>query len=69
MGKNKKLKVNCPHCSLEFLYYSSDFRPFCSERCKMVDMGMWLEEAYAIKGPSFDPYIEQREESDESEEH
>lgn len=65
MEKNNKLKVKCPQCSLEFFYYSSDFRPFCSERCKMVDMGMWLEEAYAIKGPSHEPYIEELDESDE----
>lgn len=59
MEKNKKkLMVSCPHCKISFQYYSSEFRPFCSERCKMVDMGMWLEEAYQIKGPSFEPYIE-----------
>lgn len=64
MEQNKKLKVKCPKCSLEFLYYSSESRPFCSERCKMVDMGQWFEEAYTIKGPSHDPYIEQVEEDE-----
>jgi endogenous inhibitor of DNA gyrase (YacG/DUF329 family) len=44
----KPLKVKCPHCKKEFEYYSSDFRPFCTERCKMVDLGHWLEESYTV---------------------
>ncbi|WP_127718073.1 DNA gyrase inhibitor YacG [Halobacteriovorax sp. HLS] len=44
----KILKVNCPNCKKEFNYYHSDFRPFCSERCKMVDMGHWLNEGYTV---------------------
>jgi endogenous inhibitor of DNA gyrase (YacG/DUF329 family) len=27
------------------------FRPFCSERCKMVDLGKWLNEEYKISEP------------------
>jgi endogenous inhibitor of DNA gyrase (YacG/DUF329 family) len=26
--------------------------PFCSERCKLVDLGRWIDGAYAIPGPS-----------------
>ena len=44
----KPLKVKCPHCKKEFVYNSSDFRPFCSERCRMVDLGHWLEGSYAV---------------------
>lgn len=44
----KKLKVKCPECSQEFNYYESDFRPFCSEKCKMVDLGMWLTGNYTV---------------------
>ncbi|MFG1482845.1 DNA gyrase inhibitor YacG [Halobacteriovorax sp. HFRX-2_2] len=44
----KVLKVKCPECSKEFDYYSSEFRPFCSEKCKMVDLGMWLTENYTV---------------------
>ena len=46
----KIIQVNCPRCKVKFEYYTSDFRPFCSERCKMVDMGKWLTEAHVIKG-------------------
>lgn len=45
---SKPLRVKCPHCKEEFLYYSSEFRPFCSERCRMVDLGHWLEGSYGI---------------------
>lgn len=45
---NKKLKVKCPHCKSEFLYYKSDFRPFCCERCKMIDLGHWSAESFKI---------------------
>jgi endogenous inhibitor of DNA gyrase (YacG/DUF329 family) len=30
------------------------FRPFCSERCKMIDLGNWLGERYRIPGPAAD---------------
>ncbi len=44
----KKLQVKCPHCKTEFSYHASEFRPFCSERCRMVDLGHWLEESYRV---------------------
>jgi endogenous inhibitor of DNA gyrase (YacG/DUF329 family) len=48
---NKVLKINCPHCKEEFNYYNSESRPFCSERCKMIDMGHWLNESYTVPIP------------------
>ena len=45
---NKQLKVKCPNCETEFQYYDSKFRPFCSERCKMIDLGHWFEETYRV---------------------
>ena len=44
----KKLAVNCPKCRTKFEYYESAFRPFCSERCKMVDLGHWVQEGYRL---------------------
>jgi endogenous inhibitor of DNA gyrase (YacG/DUF329 family) len=48
MSTNKKISVQCPTCSEKFHYYSSEFRPFCSEKCKMIDLGMWFDEAYKV---------------------
>jgi endogenous inhibitor of DNA gyrase (YacG/DUF329 family) len=45
---SKNLVVKCSRCKKEFNYYASDYRPFCSEKCKMVDLGHWLTESYAI---------------------
>lgn len=44
----KSLKVKCPICGSQFSYYDSSFRPFCSERCREVDLGKWLTESYAV---------------------
>ena len=59
---NKNLKVKCPHCDTIFSYYESDFRPFCSERCKMVDLGHWFKESYKV--PTKDPVTAAEEEQD-----
>lgn len=45
---NKILRVNCPGCEKEFSYYESAFRPFCSERCKQIDLGHWFSESYRV---------------------
>ena len=44
----KKL-VRCPACNGDSLYASSNpYRPFCSERCKNVDLGAWASEAFRV---------------------
>jgi endogenous inhibitor of DNA gyrase (YacG/DUF329 family) len=54
----KVIKVNCPKCKKEFSYYTSDHRPFCSEKCKMIDMGNWFNETYTVPGKKGSVYIE-----------
>ena len=44
----KETKVKCVRCKKIFTYQLSEFRPFCSERCKQADLGMWLMESYKI---------------------
>jgi len=44
----KKLEVVCPTCKKKFNYYSSEFRPFCSEQCRQIDLGLWLTESYTV---------------------
>ncbi len=44
----KKLKVKCPNCKKEFNYYESDFRPFCCEKCRLIDLGQWFNESYTV---------------------
>lgn len=41
-------KVNCPTCHRETEFTGNEFRPFCSERCKLIDFGEWADEKYAL---------------------
>ncbi len=46
------MRIRCPTCK-EFADIETDapFRPFCSSRCKVVDLGNWLDEAYRFSRP------------------
>ena len=47
------MKVKCPTCEKEVEWNSdAKYRPFCSERCKMIDLGQWATEEHAIPGKS-----------------
>ncbi|MBT3531339.1 MAG: DNA gyrase inhibitor YacG [Gammaproteobacteria bacterium] len=49
-------KVNCPSCSKELEWKeSNEYRPFCSERCKLVDFGDWAMERHSIPGEEIYP--------------
>jgi endogenous inhibitor of DNA gyrase (YacG/DUF329 family) len=61
---HKTLIIKCPQCSSEFNYYSKATRPFCSERCQMVDMGHWFEESYKVAGPMV---VNQQDENEDEE--
>ncbi len=49
----KKVRlVACPECGEPSEFSPNNpFRPFCSERCKMVDLGVWANEGYRIETP------------------
>jgi len=41
--------VACPHCGTGIEWSPENrFRPFCSERCKMIDLGAWATERYRV---------------------
>ena len=40
--------VKCPNCGKKAEYNGNEFRPFCSERCKLIDFGAWADEEYAL---------------------
>lgn len=42
-------KVKCPTCQKDVEWIeTSIFRPFCSERCRLIDLGEWASEKHAI---------------------
>lgn len=51
-------RVKCPTCQREIDWSQSPFRPFCSERCKLIDLGAWLSEQRAIAGDKPPPESE-----------
>ncbi len=41
--------VKCPRCGKEGQFDKKNpFRPFCSERCKLIDLGKWISGDYSI---------------------
>ena len=40
--------VKCPYCGKETEFTGNEFRPFCSERCKLLDFGAWADEQYNL---------------------
>ncbi len=44
------LIVKCPHCKAEVTWDNNPHRPFCSERCQLIDLGAWADERYGIPG-------------------
>lgn len=53
------MEVKCPTCKKKFKYYDSKFRPFCTEKCKMIDLGHWFDESYTVEGKTNSVYIEE----------
>jgi hypothetical protein len=49
----------CPTCRRELEWSAANaFRPFCSERCRLIDLGAWLKEEHAIPGePAAEPDV------------
>lgn len=45
--------VQCPTCTTDVVFApGSRFRPFCSERCKLIDLGDWAAENHRIPDKS-----------------
>lgn len=46
-----KQKIICPTCGKPDTWQKTNpFRPFCSERCRLIDLGSWANEDYRIAG-------------------
>jgi len=44
------MTLRCPTCRRSFERSTSAFAPFCSERCKLIDLGRWFDERYRVPG-------------------
>ncbi len=46
------MMFRCPICEKMFDPEASPAMPFCSERCRLVDLNCWLDEEYGLPNPS-----------------
>lgn len=44
------MKAPCPICRKVVAWEGNPYRPFCSERCRGIDLGTWAAEGYRIPG-------------------
>lgn len=59
MAKEKSKKssaLRCPTCNTIVLKDGEDY-PFCSDRCRIIDLGKWASGAYRISSPILDPEV------------
>lgn len=62
MDSAKSATVACPTCKKPVRWTSEEkFKPFCSERCKLIDLGDWATEAHKIPGEEIDDPMEDEE--------
>lgn len=56
--------MKCPTCGKEPEPQNNTWRPFCSERCKLIDFGHWADEDYRIPDRSTPVPLEDADERD-----
>jgi uncharacterized protein len=59
--------MKCPTCNKPVEWQDNPHRPFCSERCKLIDFGRWANEEYRVPTES-SPSAEKQEEREPIEE-
>ena len=53
MARKRVVQLDCPVCKKPVGSTDPDF-PFCSERCRLIDLGKWASGAYVISSPTQD---------------
>lgn len=48
---SNRAPIRCPTCKKRGDWFATSFGPFCSKRCKLIDLGKWLGEEHAISEP------------------
>ena len=44
------MQIRCPVCKKMTTWEENPYKPFCSERCRLTDLGMWASEGYRVPG-------------------
>jgi uncharacterized protein len=53
MPRKSAVKLRCPICKKNVKNTDADF-PFCSDRCRVIDLGKWASGAYVVSSPATD---------------
>jgi endogenous inhibitor of DNA gyrase (YacG/DUF329 family) len=53
MARKRKIRLKCPTCKQPVERTGGDF-PFCSERCRLIDLGKWASGQYVVSSPMQD---------------
>ena len=48
-------RVRCPTCRKPVVWNENPYRPFCSERCRITDLGNWAAERYRVPAEEDEP--------------
>jgi endogenous inhibitor of DNA gyrase (YacG/DUF329 family) len=56
MPKKRIPHLRCPSCRTIVLR-TDEYYPFCSDRCRLIDLGKWASGAYKISSPILDPDV------------
>lgn len=51
-------QVKCPTCRKAGAWFDGKYGPFCSQRCKLVDLGKWFAEEHAVSEPLRPEHLE-----------
>ncbi|HEX3473071.1 MAG TPA: DNA gyrase inhibitor YacG [Silvibacterium sp.] len=52
----ENLALRCPTCRT-LVTAQDEFFPFCSDRCRLIDLGKWASGGYRISSPVLDPEV------------
>jgi hypothetical protein len=66
MPRQRNLKLRCPICKKAVKSTDADF-PFCSDRCRLIDLGKWASGSYVISSSTADGEESIRERNPEDE--
>lgn len=58
---NTSPTLTCPRCKKITTWLNNPSRPFCCERCKLIDLGAWANEDYAIATPTPSDFLDSEE--------
>jgi len=67
MNNDETKVTKCPGCGHLVDLDSNPYRPFCSKRCKMADLGSWLKEEYRISSSLY--FMESNMDQEEEKRH